>query len=142
MAFEERSTWINGSVTLCSVVAYLAVVLGRAQGVPLHEVAYVTPMLWVIGGGIVAVIAVQALLAVVWPIDCGKKDVRDLEIGRFGDRVGQSFLGISGLVALGLTMARADHFWIAQVIYVGFVVATLMGAVMKLVAYRRGIPDC
>lgn len=141
MGFQERGIWIDAAVTLCSFVAYAALVLARAQGVPLDRVAYVAPMLWVIGAGIVAIIAGRIATGIGWPEDCGKTDVRDLEIGRFGDRVGQSFLGLSGLAALGLCMAEASHFWIANVIYLGFVVSVLMGAAMKLAAYRQGIPE-
>ncbi len=142
MTFEERSTWIYATVALFSFVAYAAVIAGRAQGVPLHEVAYVAPMLWTIGGGILVTIAGNILVANIWRGDCGKKDVRDLEIGRFGERVGQSFICIGGVAALVLAMAKADHFWIAHTIYVGFAASTLLAAATKLVAYRRGIPDC
>jgi len=140
MAFEERGIWIDAAATLCSFVVYASIVLARAQGIPLHSVAYVAPMLWVIGVGIVVTIAGHAVAGIACPDDCGKKDVRDLEIGRFGDRVGQSFLGLSGLAALGLCVAEASHFWIANVIYLGFV-SVLMGSAMKLAAYRQGIPD-
>jgi putative Ca2+/H+ antiporter (TMEM165/GDT1 family) len=40
MTFAERHTWIFGVTTLLSYVAYLAVILGRAQGTPLAEVAH------------------------------------------------------------------------------------------------------
>ena len=142
MTFEERSTWIYAAVALVSFVAYAAVIAGRAQGVPLRDVAYVAPMLWTIGSGIVATIAGNVLVAGIWRGDCGKRDVRDQEIGRFGERVGQSFVCIGGVAALALAMAKAEHFWIAHVTYVAFLLATLLGATMKILAYRRGIPDC
>jgi len=141
MAFQERGIWVDAVVTLCSFVVYSALVLVRAQGIPLHRVAYVAPMLWAIGIGILVVIVGRIAAGIGWPEDCGKTDARDLEIGRFGDRVGQSFLGLSGLAALGLCMAEASHFWIANAIYLGFVVSVLVGSAMKLAAYRQGIPD-
>jgi hypothetical protein len=142
MTFEERSTWIYAVVALVTSLAYAAVIAGRAGAVPLHDVAYVAPMLWTIGGGIAVTIAANVLVATAWREDCGKKDVRDVEIGRFGERVGQSFICVSGVAALALSMAKVHHFWIAHVIYAGFVLSTLLGAAMKLLAYRRGIPDC
>jgi hypothetical protein len=33
---------------------------------------------------------------------------------------------------------RCDYFWIANVIYLGFVLSAVAGSVVKLVAYRRG----
>ncbi len=142
MTFEERTTWIYAAVALLSFAGYAVVIAGRARGVPLHEVAYVTPMLWAIGGGIVATIAGNVVVASIWRDDRRRRDVRDREVARFGERVGQSFACIGGVAALVLAMARVDHFWIAHAIYAGFFLATLLGAAMKILAYRRGIPDC
>ncbi len=36
-------------------------------------------------------------------------------------------------------MAKWDYFWIANVIYPGFVLWAVAGFVLKLVAYRRGL---
>jgi len=41
--------------------------------------------------------------------------------------------------ALVMAMARVDYFWIANVIYLGFVLWAVAGSVLKLVAYRRGL---
>ncbi len=41
--------------------------------------------------------------------------------------------------ALLMAMARWDYFWIANVIYLGFVLRAVGGSVLKLVAYRRGL---
>jgi hypothetical protein len=87
---EEKNTWIFALATVCSYVAYLATVVGRAKGIPLHEVAYVAPMLWAIGGGVAATIVGYIVVASIWRDECGKKDVRDREIHRFGEYVGQS----------------------------------------------------
>jgi hypothetical protein len=38
-----------------------------------------------------------------------------------------------------MAMARWDQFWIANVLYLGFVLSAVGGSVMKLVAYRRGL---
>ena len=41
--------------------------------------------------------------------------------------------------ALVMAMAKVDYFWIANVIYLGFVLWAVAGSVLKLVAYRRGL---
>ena len=41
--------------------------------------------------------------------------------------------------ALFMAMAKVDYFWIANVIYLGFVLWAVAGSVLKLVAYRRGL---
>ena len=38
-----------------------------------------------------------------------------------------------------MAMARWDYFWIANVIYLGFVLWAVAGSAVKLVAYRRGL---
>ena len=40
---------------------------------------------------------------------------------------------------LVMAMAKVDYFWIANVIYLGFVLWAVAGSVLKLVAYRRGL---
>ncbi len=142
MTFEERNTWIFAVATVLSYAAYLAVILGRAQGTPLAEVAYVRPMIWAISGAIVASIVGTILLGVVWPRDCAKKDVRDREIGRFGEYVGNSFVAIGGMAALGLSMAEVAHFWIANVVYLCFALSALLASATKIIAYRCGFQSC
>jgi hypothetical protein len=142
MTFEERNTCIYAAVTVASFGVYLAIVLGRARSGPIAEVHYVAPMLWSIGGAIVASILGHIAVAIAWPRDCDKKDQRDREIHRFGEYIGQSFGAIGSVAALVLAMAEVAHFWIANAVYLGCVLSTLLGSAAKLVAYRRGFQSC
>jgi hypothetical protein len=142
MTFEERNTWVYAVVTSVAYGAYLTIVLGRAQSTPLTEVPYVRVMLCTIGAAILASILGHIAVGIAWPRDCGKTDERDREIHRFGEYIGQSFVVIGGVAALGLSMAEVDHFWIANAIYLGFVLSALLGSAAKLVAYRRGLQLC
>src|SRR5215475_6765321 len=38
-----------------------------------------------------------------------------------------------------LALAEVDYFWIANAIYLGFVLWAVVGSVIRLVAYRRGL---
>lgn len=138
MSFEEKNTWIYAVVTVGAFAAYLATILGRAQGTPLAEVPYVGAMLWAIGGAIAASIVGRIVVAIAWPKDADKSDQRDKEINRFGEYIGQSFVVIGGVAALVLSMAEVDHFWIANAVYLAFVLSALLGATAKIVVYRRG----
>ncbi|MCO4275433.1 hypothetical protein [Pseudarthrobacter cellobiosi] len=138
MSFEEKSAWIMGVVATGSYGVYLAIVLGMAGTMPVAEVPYVAPLLWTIGASIAASIALNILLGIISPKEAGKKDQRDREIYRFGEYIGQSFVVIGGVAALLLAMAEVDHFWIANVIYLTFVLSAILGSVAKIVAYRRG----
>jgi hypothetical protein len=138
MSFEEKSAWIMGVVAVGSYAVYLAIVLGLAGSGPLTEVSYVAPLLWTVGASIAASIALNVVMGISSPRDAGKKDQRDREIYRFGEYIGQSFVVIGGVAALLMAMAELDHFWIANVIYLTFVLSAILGSVAKIVAYRRG----
>ena len=65
-------------------------------------------------------------------------DVRDRDIGRFGEYFAGTVLGVGMAVPFVLTLAEFDYFWIANAMYLAFVLSALVGAAVKLVAYRRG----
>ncbi len=138
MSFEEKNTWIFGVVSLGAYVAYAVTILGRAEGDPLTAVPYVAAMLWAIGAAIVAAILGRIVITIADPKDADKKDQRDKEIYRFGEFIGQSFVVIGGVAALIMSMAELDPFWIANSLYLTFVLSALLGSVAKIVAYRRG----
>ena len=141
MSSEEKNTWIYAVVTVVAFGAYLATILGRAQGTPLTDVPYVGAMLWTIGAAILASIAGRIVVAVAWPKEADKKDERDKEIHRFGEYIGQSFVVAGAVAALLLSMAEVDYFWIANAVYLAFVLSALLSSAAKLVAYRRGFPS-
>lgn len=138
MSFEEKSAWIMGVVAAGSYAVYLAIVLGLAGTMPLVDFPYVAPLLWTIGASIGISIALHAVIGIFSPREAGKKDQRDREIYRFGEYIGQSFVVFGGVVALLMAMAEVQHFWIANVIYLTFVLSAILGSVAKVVAYRRG----
>jgi hypothetical protein len=140
MGSEERSTWVMLVVAIGAYAAYLAVILGQAAGTPLPEVPYVPTMLWTIGGAIAVSIVLNILAGIVLRDGAGRKDQRDREIYRFGEYTGQAFLVIGGVAALIMAMAEAAHFWIANTIYLAFVLSAVLSSIAKLAAYRRGLP--
>lgn len=101
-------------------------------------------MLWTIGGGILAGIAINILVGIVSGMfrrDAERVDQRDRQIARSGDQVGQSFVILGAVSALVLALHEADSFWIANVIYVGFVLSAILGSATKVLGYRRGLPE-
>lgn len=139
MSFEEKNAWAYLVIAAAGYGAYLVVMLGRAQGQDPTEVPYADAMLWAIGGAIVASILLTILLSIFFPRDAGKKDQRDKEVDRKGQYVGGLVLGIAVIVPFLLTIAEADHFWIANAIYAAFVLSAIVGTSVTLVAYRRGL---
>ncbi|MGC5020329.1 hypothetical protein [Micromonospora sp. DT47] len=138
MAFEEKRAWIMALVAVAGYAAYVMVVLGRADGDPLADVSYAGPLLATVAGAIVASIALNILVSIVSPEGANEKDQRDREIHRLGEYIGQSFVIVGGVAALAMALADWDQFWIANVIYLCFVLSAVVGSVAKIVAHRRG----
>ena len=142
MTYEERTTWAQLLVAIVGTLAYVVIVLGKADGGPLVDVAYQSTMLWVIGLSIVASILLSIAFSILSGERSFRSDQRDKEISAFGTRMGQAWIVIGALAAMLMAMAEWDWFWIANAIYFGFVLsARCFEGVAKVVAYRRGIPQ-
>lgn len=146
MTYEERGQWVYLLITAVTVAAYAVLVIGRANGTPLPEVDYQPIMLWTIGLGIAGSIIGRIGVEIIGRVgDEVRKqsggltsDVRDRDIDRFGEYIGGIILGVGMVVPFILALAEADHFWIANSMYLTFALAAMAGATIKLIAYRRG----
>ncbi|MEU4245725.1 hypothetical protein [Actinoplanes sp. NPDC026619] len=141
MTHDEKRAWIRLIVAVLGYSAYLAVLASRAGGHPLSAVPYAGVLLWTVGAAIVASILAEIGMAVVVPGASRAIDEHDREIGRLGDHVGQSFVVIGAVAAMLMAMAGWDRFWIANVIYLCFVLSAVLGGVTKVVVYRRSLPQ-
>ncbi len=112
--------------------------LGRVLSTPVARVPYIAVLVWTIVASVLATIAGPVLLESARPSDSRRADIRDKEIHRSGEYAGRWFL-VAGAAALLMAMAKWDYFWIANVIYLGFVLWAVAGSALKLVAYRRGL---
>ncbi|GAA1607556.1 hypothetical protein ACFQY4_34065 [Catellatospora bangladeshensis] len=139
MAFEEKRTWIMVLVTVAAYGTYVAVVLGRAGDTPLPDTPYAAPLLWSIGAAIAATIVLTIAASIAAPQDAGRgADERDQAIHRSSELTGQSFVVIGCLAAMLMALAEVAHFWIANVIYLAFVLSSLLTSTAKIISYRRG----
>jgi hypothetical protein len=139
MSYEEKGTWVHLVVAVVVYAAYALTIGGRLAGTSAGEVEYAGTLLWAIGGSIVVGIVSRIAVEIARPSDSHRGDVRDREIGRHGDRTGNAALIAAALAALAMSLAEWEHFWVANVLYLGFVAAAVIGSVVRLVAYRRGL---
>lgn len=139
MSYEEKGVWVYLVVSTGVYLAYVAVVLGQAGGTPLAEADYVVPFLVSLGASIVAAIIGRIIVEILKPSDDYSSDARDRQINRFGEARASWFVIGGALVALALALLEQPYFWIANAIYLGFVLSAVVGSIIKLVAYRRGI---
>ena len=141
MSFQEKVRWVYLGVAAVTNLAYVAIILWRAQGTPITEVSYAWPMIGAIGVTIVATIAGSILAAIAEYRDGERRfdpDERDAGIHRYGEAIGHTVISVGILFPLGLTMAEVAHFWIGNAIYLTGVLTSLISAAVKIVAYRRG----
>ncbi len=138
MSYEEKGQWVYLAATSIGYAAYVVLILGRAGTTPLSEVDYQPILLWTIGVAIAASIIGRIAIEIVGPSESYTEDVRDRDIGRFGEYRAGLVLGVGMVVPFILAMVEADHFWIANAMYLAFTVGAIVGAVTRLVAYRRG----
>ena len=139
MSYEEKGIWVYLVTSAASYAVYLAIIVGRLASTPAAEVPYVSVLLWTAGASIVANTVGRVLVETVSPSDSRRVDVRDRDVSRFGEHASRWFLVAGAAGALVMAMAKVDYFWIANVIYLGFVLWAVAGSALKLVAYRRGL---
>ena len=140
MSLSEKRAWIMVLVATVAYASYLAIVIGQAEGHSLAGVSYQWTLVWSVGGAILAASLLDILSSFFAPKGAAEKDQRDREINRLGDYIGQSFLIIGAVTALIIALLEMPPFWIANAIYLGFVLSAIVGSVAKIFAYRRGLP--
>ena len=58
----------------------------------------------------------------------------------FGETVGQAFVVIGAVGAMLLALFEFEYFWIANVIYLCFILSAILSSIARIVAYRSGMP--
>lgn len=137
MSYEEKNTWAFGIVAVAGYLTYLVLLLTQSE-TPLAATPYVLPMLGTIGGAILAGIIAGIVIGALSGRDREKKDQRDRQIYRRGEYIGHGFVLAGAIAALLLAMLESELFWIANVIYLAFVLAAVASTIVKISAYRRG----
>jgi hypothetical protein len=136
MTFLEKSNWVALIVAVPSLLIYAALVVPQVLSTPVAEVSWVQPMVFTIVGFIVANVLGNVVAAASNPGEADRKDQRDTEIDHFGERVGNWLIIAGSIVALILAMTSADHFWIANAIFLGGITGALVSSITKIAAYH------
>jgi hypothetical protein len=139
MSYEEKGTWVYLVTSAGAYAVYLVIILGRLQDTPVSEVPYAWVLLWTTVASVVASTVGRTLVETVRPSDSRRRDVRDKEIYRFSEYASRWSIVAGAAAGFFMALARWEYFWIANVIYLGFVLWAVVGSVVKLVAYRRGL---
>lgn len=138
MSLEEKRAWIYAVVAFVVPVVYFVAILTQVPGRDVAQIAYVLPMLVAVVAAIVLNIVAHIVATMLAPRDVAPKDERERQIDRLGEYVGFYVMSVAALVPLVLAMVEAEHFWIANTLYLAFVLAAFTSSIVKIVAYRRG----
>jgi hypothetical protein len=139
MSYEEKGIWVYLVTSAAGYLVYLAIIAGRVASTPVTAVSYVPVLLWTAGSAILASVIGRTLVETARPSDSRRTDVRDREIARSGEFSSRWFVVAGAAAGLAMALAQWDYFWIANVIYLGFVLWAVAGSALKLAAYRRGL---
>ena len=150
MPYQEKITWVTLVAAVVVPIVYFAIMLGRLGQTSAADISYQAPLLVAIGIGIAVTIVGAIIVGIGTGIsaelrgrdassEIDRKDERDKSIARHGDLVGLyvACAGIAGVLAL--VMLEYDYFWVANAIYLSFIASSVVGSVVKLVAYHRGL---
>ena len=134
VSFDEKVAWAYLVVAVLGYAVYLILLGVNGPG------AYVPLLIGTVVGSIVANILARIGISISNPREADKRDQRDREIKVFGERVGQDVVVIGALAALVLALFETPWFWIANAVYLAFVLSAVVGSIATLVAYRKGLP--
>lgn len=142
MTFQYRHQAWGLATSVVGLAAYLTVVIVRAAGddLPLTEVAWQHPLLWLLGLG-------SALYAVIygaaWWSTRGtvRTDERDAEIARYADAAGAGLTGLGALAAMVMLALNVDTFWAVHTILIASFFGSLASTGLSVAAYREGLPS-
>jgi hypothetical protein len=139
MSYEEKGVWAYLLSSAGAYIAYLVIVVPRLLHTSAAHVSYQPPLVVTTIASVIAATVIRSVLEMARPSDSNKADVRDRDIARFGEHTSRWCIVGGATAGLIGAWARWDYFWIANVIYLGFVLWAVVGSMLRLVAYRRGL---
>lgn len=135
MSFKEKSIWI----TLVTVVlVYGWYFLNLASVETLHWPDYRRMMLGTVIALVLISVISHVVVAAMAPEEADELDERDRLIDRAGESIAGYFATAAALTGMGMAMFEIDHFFIANTILLGLVLAELVACALKILYYRRG----
>jgi len=141
MSRDEAYNWIFAVVTLIATITYLAILIPRSIGTPVGDVSFVAPLAWIAAIGMSVGFGVAGILHAAWPKEGRVSDERDKEIELIGQYVGSGMVTIGAMAALVLSCFSADRYWVANSLFIGFLLGGLFTALTRAAAYHGEYPE-
>lgn len=138
MASEEINAWVQLATGPITFLIYLALLLSGQGETQLTQLAY-QPLLLGAFGSAAGISILTSIITTRIASGSKKRDVRDDEIERASGYISVAPVVVGGLIVLVLALTGVHQFWIANVMYFSFIIASVFGSITKIVAYRRGL---
>jgi MFS family permease len=139
VSYQEKNAWIYVVLAVVIPTIYFVNISGQLATMGAADVQYQQPLLLAIGASIAVAIVFSIVLGMLSGKNGSRKDQRDTDINRLGEYVTGIVVGAGMIGPFLLALVESDHFWIANAMYLVFVLGALVGTTVKLVAYRRGL---
>lgn len=134
MTYGERHAWGYLTTAIAVPIVYGAFMLARLGSTPSEQIDFQVPLMIAIGISI----ALNVFLAPAPRPGRDRRDERDVAIDRRGAAAAYRTLVFGAVLALAVTSLEAAPFWIANALYLAFVLSAMAESIVKIVAYRRG----
>ncbi len=138
MSFEEKSTWAVLVTFILVYGWYFLEVYARLTTGDVAGIEYKTLMGITVVMLIVISIVTHIVIAVSAPNETDMADERDRDINIRGEYAGSFVVSMAALSGIGLALLELDHFWIANALLLGLVIAEILTDCTKIYFYRRG----
>jgi hypothetical protein len=137
MSFQEKSAIAMTGALIMVYGAYFAVVGSWLTAAPPDEIVYQPLMVIAIIPLVILAAVSHIVIALMNPKEADAYDERDRLIALRGERIGGYVLAVVVFVALVMAMGEFHHFYIANGLLLGWVLAELTDNGSKIVLYRR-----
>ncbi len=148
MSMQQRTVWATLISFVLVGLAYAAVIVPRTIGHTPDEISWVWPMATAMVAVVIVIVAGVIASAIGGAMAAAYRgeqpefeegDERDKQIEAHGNAKGMTLVSFGSLAAIILAMNDVDPFWIAQLLFAVGLVGGVIGAVVKLRAYSRGL---
>lgn len=138
MNYQEKSTTLMTAAMMLVYGVYFFIIWRWHGAVPLEEIAYQPLLMAAVIPLIMFAVAGHVLIALFNPREASVEDERDRQIALYGERAGGMMLGVTMFCGIVLSMLDTHHFYVANALMLGWVLAEILEGLTKIVLYRRG----
>jgi len=137
-SFEEKSSWIQLGALVLVMGGYLATAWEMMSAGVLELAVYVPVFVPAVVALVIVLIAGHAVAALFGSTD--DADERDRLIGWRAEARSSWLMGLGVLAAITAMIVRVEPVYVAHGLFASLLLSDVLGHVLRLIDYRRGLP--